>query len=185
SYYLEYYYDQDRVLAEQTAPGAVSRAHAVIETEDALLKKYADPAVTTKPKELEQRGGAFYSDAAVDLIASLTADRGDTQVVNIANDGVFDWLPDDHVIEIPAQIGANGVTVPGDALARRPLSADQIGLISHVAAYERLALDAAVHGGRQRVVRSLLAHPLVGQWDKAEKLADQLIAINREHLPWA
>ncbi|MCL1800386.1 MAG: 6-phospho-beta-glucosidase, partial [Promicromonosporaceae bacterium] len=79
SYYLRYFYFHDRVLAEQLEPGAQSRAHAVIETEDALLKKYADVTEEVKPPELENRGGAFYSDSAVDLLASLTADRGDTQ----------------------------------------------------------------------------------------------------------
>ena len=59
------------------------------------------------------------------------------------------------------------------------------GLIGHVAAYERLALDAAVHGGRERVLRAMLAHPLVGQYDRAEKLTDLLLAENRKHLAWA
>jgi len=184
SYYLKYFYFHDELLAEQIAPGAVSRAHTVIETEDALLAKYADPSIDTKPTELEKRGGAFYSDAAVDLLASLTADRGDMQVVNVANDGVFPFLPDDHVIEVPARIGQDGIST-ADSLARNPLAADQIALISHIAGYERLALDAAIYGGRNRVVRSLLAHPMVGQWDKAEKLADSLIAINKDHLSWA
>ncbi|MCL1800165.1 MAG: 6-phospho-beta-glucosidase, partial [Promicromonosporaceae bacterium] len=177
-------YFHDRVLAEQLEPGAQSRAHAVIETENALLKKYADETEEVKPPELENRGGAFYSDSAVDLLASLTADRGDTQVVNIANDGVFPFLPDDHVIEVPATIGAGGISTALSP-ARNPVAPDMAGLISHVAGYERLALEAAVKGGRERVVRALLAHPLVGQWDKATRLADDLIAINKDYLPWA
>ena len=52
-------------------------------------------------------------------------------------------------------------------------------------AYEDLALDAALRGGRDRVFRALLAHPLVGQFDQAEQLTDSLLAHNREHLPWA
>lgn len=184
SYYLHYFYAHDQILAEQVAPGAVTRAEEVMAIEAALLEKYADPAVETKPPELAQRGGAFYSEAAVDLLASLTADRGDTQVVNVRNDGVLPFLPDDHVIEVPARVGSSGVSTDGSR-ARAPLSDDQAGLVAHVAAYERLALDAAVHGGRGRVVKALLAHPLVGQYDKAEKLADELIASNRRHLPWA
>jgi len=65
------------------------------------------------------------------------------------------------------------------------LAADLAGLIGHVAGYERLALDAAVHGGRDRVLRAMLAHPLVGQYDRAEKLTDLLLAENRAHLAWA
>lgn len=179
SYYLRYYYAHDEVLREQL--GSPTRAEAVQEVERALLELYADPSVDSKPEQLAKRGGAFYSEAAVDLIASLTSDRGDTQVVNLRNDGSLPFLPDDHVIEVSATVGAGGVA----ALPIDPLPDDLRGLISHVAGYERLALDAAVHGGRERVVRAMLAHPLVGQYEKAEKLTDLLIARNRDHLSWA
>jgi 6-phospho-beta-glucosidase len=184
SYYLRYYYAHDEVFAEQTAPGAITRAEEVLDVERELLDAYTDPAVDTKPEALTKRGGAFYSEAAVDLLASLTADRGDVQVVNVRNDGALPFLPDDHVVEIPATIGASGIATAGSS-ARRPLPDDMAGLIAHVAAYERLALDAAVHGGLDRVVRALLAHPLVGQYEKAEKLADLLVAHNRQYLAWA
>jgi 6-phospho-beta-glucosidase len=179
SYYLRYFYAHDQVLHEQR--GAPTRAEAVLEVERRLLEQYADETVHSKPAELDQRGGAFYSEAAVDLMASLTADRGDAQVVNLRNDGTLEFLPDDHVIEVPARVTAAGlVPVPV-----APLAPEMRGLISAVAEYERLALDAAVSGGRDRVVRALLAHPLVGQYAKAERLADLLLSINSRHLAWA
>ncbi|QNE34837.1 6-phospho-beta-glucosidase [Leifsonia shinshuensis] len=179
SYYLRYYYAHDEVLREQL--DAPTRAEAVQRVERELLELYADPAVDSKPEQLAQRGGAFYSEAAVDLLASLTSDRGDVQVVNLRNDGTLPFLPDDHVIEVPAVVGASGVR----AVDVPALPADLAGLIGHVAGYERLALDAAVHGGRDRVLRAMLAHPLVGQYDRAEKLTDLLLAENRAHLAWA
>jgi 6-phospho-beta-glucosidase len=179
SYYLRYYYAHDEVLREQL--GHPSRAEEVMEIERALLQKYADPTVDIKPIELTERGGAFYSEAAVDLIASLRTDRRDAQVVNIRNDGLLPFLPDDHVIEVSATIGVDGFT----AVPINPLPNEMSGLIAHVAAYERLALDAAVHGGYDRVVRAMLAHPLVGQFDKAQKLTDRLLAENSAHLTWA
>ena len=179
SYYLRYFYDHDEVLREQL--GSPTRAQAVMEVEAELLELYADPHVDTKPAILEKRGGAYYSEAAVDLIASLTADRGDVQVVNIRNSGAMPFLPDDHVIEVPATVGASGLT----ALPIEPLPNDLSALISHVAGYERLALDAAVNGGRERVLRAMLAHPLVLQYDRAEKLTDLLLAENAKHLAWA
>jgi 6-phospho-beta-glucosidase len=179
SYYLRYFYAHDEVLAEQLREP--SRAQAVLAVEKELLELYADPNENQKPAALERRGGAFYSDAAVELIASLTADRGDVQVVNLLNNGSMPFLPDDHVIEVPARVGASGL----EALPIAPLVDDYAGLISHVAAYERLALDAAIDGSRDKVSRALLAHPLVGQYDRAEKLTDLLIAHNRDHLAWA
>ena len=179
SYYLRYYYAHDQVLAEQQ--GVPTRAQAVTAVEQELLAMYADPSVDTKPAALERRGGAFYSEAAVDLLASLTADRGDVQVVNVRNDGTLPFLPDDHVVEVPARISASGIA----PLPTRPLPDDLAGLVAHVAGYERLALEAAVHGGRSRVQRALLAHPLVGQHERAARLTDLLLAANRDHLAWA
>jgi 6-phospho-beta-glucosidase len=178
SYYLRYYYSHDEVLHEQL--GAPTRADEVQEVERMLLARYADPTVDTKPEELSKRGGAFYSEAAVDLLASLTSDRGDVQVVNLRNAGILPFLPDDHVIEVPATVGANGVT----AVPVEPLADDLRGLVSAVAGYERLALDAAINGGRDRVVRAMQAHPLVLQYERAEKLTDLLLAANKEHLAW-
>lgn len=179
SYYLRYYYAHDEVLQEQLA--GPSRAEAVHQVENALLEIYADLSMNTKPALLAQRGGAFYSEAAVDLLASLTSNQGDVQVVNLRNGGALPFLPDDHVIEVPATVGTNGVT----ALPIAPVPEDIRGLISAVAGYERLALDAAIHGGRDRTLRAMLAHPLVGQFDKAEKLTDLLLAGNGQFLAWA
>jgi 6-phospho-beta-glucosidase len=179
SYYLRYFWAHDAVVAEErTRP---TRAQDVAQLERELLDLYADPALDTKPALLGERGGAFYSEAAVALLASLTGDRGDTQVVDVRNQGTLPFLPDEAVIEVPAVIGAKGArpepVSPVDPLLR--------GLIAHVSAYEELAVDTALHGGRDRVARTLLAHPLVGHWDRANQLADRLIAENAAFLPWA
>jgi 6-phospho-beta-glucosidase len=179
SYYLHYFWNHDAAVA--AARGAQSRGARVAEMERTLLAMYADPTVDTKPALLGERGGAFYSEAAINLLASLTADRGDVQVVNLRNDGTLPFLPDDAVIEVPATITAAGAT----ALPVDPVPPIYSGLISHTFAYEQLALDAALHGGRDRVFEALLAHPLVGQVDQAEKLTDLLLAANKEHLGWA
>jgi 6-phospho-beta-glucosidase len=179
SYYLHYFWNHD--AAVQAARGAQSRGARVAEMERILLEMYADPSVDTKPALLGERGGAYYSEAAINLLASLTADRGDVQVVNLRNDGTLPFLPDDAVVEVPATITAQGAT----ALPVDPVPPLYSGLISHTFAYEQLALEAAVHGGRERVFQALLAHPLVGQIDQAEQLTDLLLAANREHLGWA
>jgi 6-phospho-beta-glucosidase len=91
------------------------------------------------------------------------------------------FLPDDAVIEAASRIGAGGpVPLPIGRVDR-----SMEGLIAHVSAYEELALEAALHGGRDRVVKAMLAHPLIGQYEIAEGLADRLIAENARFLPWA
>ncbi|WP_435058103.1 6-phospho-beta-glucosidase [Streptomyces sp. bgisy060] len=180
SYYLRYFYAHDEVVRELgTKP---SRAVEVAAMERELLEVYGDPALDEKPALLARRGGAFYSEAAVDLAASLLGGGGSAhQVVNAYNNGTLPFLPDDAVIETQAAVGAHGA-VPLPVAPVDPLYA---GLIAHVTAYEDLALEAALHGGRERVFKALLAHPLVGQYDSAEGLTDRLIAHNREHLAWA
>ncbi|MCX5437380.1 6-phospho-beta-glucosidase [Streptomyces sp. NBC_00056] len=180
SYYLRYYYQHDAAVREmRTKP---SRASQVAAMEKELLEMYGDPTLDEKPELLARRGGAFYSEAAVDLAASLLGGGGSPyQVVNTYNNGTLPFLPDDAVIEVQAAVdgkGARPLAVP----ALDPLYA---GLIANVTAYEDLALEAALRGGRDRVFKALLAHPLVGQIDYAEQLTDQLIAHNREHLAWA
>jgi 6-phospho-beta-glucosidase len=179
SYYLRYFYDHDHVVEQQRA--RPSRAEEVAEIESQLLEIYADPAVDEKPDLLKRRGGAYYSEAAVDLMASLRSDRCDVQVVNVRNDGTFSFLADQAVIEVPARAGRHGLLA--EPLA--PVDPLYAGLIAHVSAYEELALDAAVRGGRERVFRALLAHPLIGQHQLADTLTDLLITANRDHLRWA
>ena len=180
SYYLRYFYAHDEVVRElRNRP---SRATEVAAIESRLLELYADPELAEKPGELSQRGGAYYSEAAVALLDSLLGSRaGDVHVVNVRNDGRLPFLDDDHVIEAPAEVDAKGA----HALAVDAVEPIYAGLIAHVAAYERLALDAALHGGRNRVFAALLAHPLVGQIDLAEGLTDRLLAHNRAFLEWA
>ncbi|MEU3952907.1 6-phospho-beta-glucosidase [Streptomyces achromogenes] len=180
SYYLRYYYAHDEVVRElRTKP---SRAAEVAAMERELLAMYGDPALDEKPALLAKRGGAFYSEAAVDLAAALLGGGGSPyQVVNTLNRGTLPFLPDDAVIEVQAAVGPEG-PVP---LPVPPLDPLFSGLIANVTAYEDLALDAALRGGRDRVFRALLAHPLIGQYAYADALTDRLVAHNREHLPWA
>jgi 6-phospho-beta-glucosidase len=105
-------------------------------------------------------------------------------VVNTANGLTLPFLPADAVIEAPAVISEGGA-VPVRVDPANELEPLLRGLIAHVYAYEELALDAAIRGGRDRVYDALLAHPLVGQADQAECLTDRLIAENARYLPWA
>lgn len=179
SYYLRYFYEHDAVVAEQlTAP---SRAQEVAAIEEGLLEMYADPTLTEKPSLLKRRGGAYYSEAAVDLVASLSADRGDVQVVNVRNGDRLPFLPPEAVIEVPARVTAGGAA----PLPVPPVEPLYAGLIAHVTAYEELAIEAALKGGVDRVSDALLAHPLIGQASVAEDLAGRLVAANAAYLPWA
>jgi 6-phospho-beta-glucosidase len=175
--YLRYYYATTEVLDEQRRRS--SRAEQVAEIERELLELYRDPDLDTKPELLERRGGAFYSEAAAALIASLHAGTGDTQVVDVRNDGALPGLPDDAVVEVPARIDADGA----HPLAQEPLAPELLGLVQQAKAYERLAVQAAVTGDRTVALKALLANPLVREYRVAAPLLDALLQASRPYLP--
>jgi 6-phospho-beta-glucosidase len=170
SYYLRYFYAEREVVQEQrtTEP----RARTVARIEQELLDMYRDPALTEKPALLEQRGGAFYSEAATQLVASILADSGDVQVVDVRNRGTLAGLADDDVVEVPARIGRHGP----EPIEQRPLAPELLGLVQHVAAYERLATSAALSRDRDTARLALLTNPLVREYRVTEGLLDRLLA---------
>jgi 6-phospho-beta-glucosidase len=170
SYYLRYFYAHDEVLREQL--DGVPRAQTVAEIERELLQLYRDPALVEKPALLEQRGGAFYSEAALGLVASLVSDDGAVHEVDIRNNGTLAGLAADDVVEVPARVTRAGA----EPLEQPPLAPELLGLTQHVAAYERLALQAALSREPLDVKKALLAHPLIGQYAIAEQLLESMVA---------
>ena len=190
SYYLKYYYTFDKVLHEASRTARSRAPEQVMDIEGELLDMYRNPNLDEKPKLLERRGGAFYSEAAAQLIASLHDGRGDVQVVDIRNgyagpgsDGkairALPDLPDAAVVEVPARITREGA-IP---LEQAPLAPEMRGLVQAMKAYEELAVAAAKSGDRGLALKALLANPLVARWSIAAPLLDAILDANRAHLP--
>jgi 6-phospho-beta-glucosidase len=169
SYYLRYFYAHDRVLAEQL--GETPRAARVMEIERELLEMYRDPQLAEKPALLEQRGGAFYSEAAVGLVRSLATGDGRVHEVDVRNGETLEGLAGDDVVEVPARVGRDEIA----PLPQRPLAPELLGLVQHVAAYERLAAQAAAAQDLGLARKALLAHPLIGQDALVEELLEPLL----------
>jgi len=176
SYYLHYYYETAAVVAEQR--GGHTRAGDVMEIERQLLELYKDQGLAEKPALLEQRGGAYYSEAAAQLIASLHDGAGDIQVVDVRNDGALPDLPDAAVIEVACRVDRDGA----HPLPLAPLAPEIRGLVQSAKAYEELAVEAAMSGDRRTALRALIANPLVGA-EVAEPVLEALLDANRAYLP--
>jgi 6-phospho-beta-glucosidase len=176
SYYLHYYYETAAVVAEQR--NGHTRAGDVMEIERQLLELYKDQGLAEKPALLGDRGGAFYSEAAAQLIASLHDGAGDVQVVDVRNNGALPDLPDSAVVEIPCRVDRDGA----HPLPLAPLAAEMRGLVQAAKAYEELAVEAALSGDRRTAHRALIANPLVGA-EVAGPLLDALLDANRTYLP--
>ncbi|HDT6545293.1 TPA: 6-phospho-beta-glucosidase [Kluyvera ascorbata] len=176
------YFWQTRTMLEDELADADSkgtRAEQVMKVEASLFKLYADPNLDKKPEELSQRGGSFYSEVAVQLINALHNNLGIEMVVNTANNGAIQGLPDDAVIETNCLI---------DALGAHPLAFGKLpplmnGLTQQVKDFERLTIDAAVHGDKQKALLALVANPLVADVNLASALVDEVLTINKAWLP--
>ena len=177
SYYLRYYYRFAEVLAEQRSKP--SRAQEVMDIEASLLAMYRDPSVDEKPELLEHRGGAYYSLAAAQLLASLHDGTGDVQVVDVRNGGALQGMPDDAVIEISARIDREGA----HPIPVAPLDPGMLELVRTVKTFERLVIRAALSGDRADALDALAANPLVGPYVDPEPLLDALLEANRALLP--
>ena len=169
------------MLAEEleSAASKGTRAEVVIKTEQELFELYKNPDLAEKPKQLEQRGGAYYSDVSLSLVDALHNNTGVVNVVNTTNNGAISNLPADAVVEISAIIDSGGA----HPIAQGELPDNQIGLARSVKAYEQLAIEAAVKGDYGMALQALVANPLVPSARVAKLILDDILEQNANYLP--
>ncbi|WP_209969549.1 6-phospho-beta-glucosidase [Paenibacillus eucommiae] len=180
--YHRYYYMRDEMLSEQLEKlhTVGTRADVVKQVEEELFELYKDPDLNVKPSQLEQRGGAYYSEVAVRLMTSIYTNKKDIQTVNVRNNGIISFLPDEVSIEVNAVIDADGAHPL--QLTRTP-GAHIRGMLQVVKAYEELTVEAAVHGDYDTALQALTIHPLVGTAAAAKAILDDILTENRSYLP--
>ncbi|TDS32280.1 6-phospho-beta-glucosidase [Halanaerobium congolense] len=178
--YHRYYYLTDLMLQEEieAAKTEGTRGEVVKELEASLFELYKNKDLKVKPKELEERGGQYYSDAACDLISAIYNDKGTLHYVNVKNDGAVNCLPDDSVIERTSYVGKNGAS----PLNVEPLPSQVKGLLQVVNEYEALTIEAGVHGDYNAAFQALTIHPLV-ESSIVKDLLDDIIEKNINYLP--
>lgn len=179
--YLNYYFSTREELAQLMADYRAHgvRAEVVKQVEAELFELYRDPELHEKPKRLEERGGAHYSDAACSLIDSIVNDRGDIQYVDVRNGGAVSSLPAESAIECAAMITADGPK----PLAVGELSPAINGSIQTIKLFERLVAEAAVTGNRDLLVAALVANPLCDSDAVAYDVIDELLDAHLTYLP--
>lgn len=196
--YLRYYYDREQMVAEMRAAPR-TRGERVQAMEASLLTAYADPALCEKPAGLQERGGAWYSTAAVRLVRDLHCGNGGVHVLNVPNDGAIAALPPEAIVEVPAVVRAEsaGATAEWGTIAAMPGALDADGradgcavppevtaLIMRVKRYEELTVEAALTGSRQAAAAALAAHPLLdGRHAAIPALLTELLEAHRAYLP--
>ncbi|MBP1048027.1 6-phospho-beta-glucosidase [Enterococcus sp. BWM-S5] len=179
--YLKYYYTREKMLADckRAATEEGTRGEVVTQTEKELFELYKDEELAVKPKQLEERGGAHYSEAAVNLIDSIYNGDGKIHYVNVRNNGTLPELPDNAAIECNCVVthrGALPITVG-------KLETSVRGQISLMKAYEELVIEAGVTGNYLAALKALTINPLVNDSDKAREVLQDMLWANQTYLP--
>jgi len=170
SSYVRYYYETERML-DGIRRSPLTRAQQVMRIEEELLAIYRDEAQVKKPKLLSERGGAWYSRVACDVMRALCSEEGAVHVVNTLNRGVIPMLSDDASVEVRCSIDRTGIT----PLPLDPPDERIAGLIQQVKSYESLGVKAAVEKDRDAMLMALNAHPLVPSATVASRVAAEII----------
>ena len=154
NYYLLYYYSEKEWIDYQSKNP--TRASEVRKIEEILIEKFKDETLVTKPEELMQRGGAYYSDSAAELMADIHTNAGTTHIVNTLNNGAVPGFPDNAVMEIPAIITSKGA----QSIKTTAMRGDIDALVRSVKDFEFLTIEAAIHGDEDSALRALIANPI-------------------------
>ena len=179
--YHRYYYMAKEYLAEAVEHYKQNgtRAEKVKKIEAELFALYQDEKLKEKPKQLEERGGAYYSDAACNLISSIYNDTGDIQVVNTVNCGVLNELEYNEVAEMNCMITRNG-PIPV-AVGKLPKAVN--GLLQQIKSFELAACEAAVTGEYDKALTAMMINPLVASQSHAVEVLDELLEAHKAYLP--
>ena len=179
--YHKYYYKHKEMLEEELEgfKDGKTRGETVKALEDDLFELYKDENLAVKPPQLEKRGGAYYSDAACNLINSIYNDKKDIQVVNTLNNGAIRDFREDSAAEMSCVITKEGP---------KPLSVGYLpvavsGLVTEIKAFEILAAKAAVEDDYNAALQALCINPLIPSDDLAKTILDEMMEAHKEYLP--
>lgn len=180
--YHRYYYITKTMLEEEKESVRTngSRAMQVQRLEKSLFELYKDENLNVKPKELEGRGGAYYSDAAISLISAIHNDKNEIHTINVLNNGTITNVASDAVIEANCIVGRNGAEPIHIGAAHTKIA----GLINYVKSYEKLTIKAAVSGSYHDALMAINANPLVNEYADAKAILDELLIAHKPYLDY-
>lgn len=179
--YHRYYYKTKEILNKELEEfqTGTTRAEVVKRLEEDLFELYRDPQLSVKPPQLEKRGGAYYSDAACNLISSIYNDKGDIQTLNVRNNGSIIDLPAESAVEVNCIVTKEG-PVPV-TIGQLPVQVN--GLVQQIKSFERVAAEAAVTGSYEKALLAMTINPLVTSDEVAKLILDEMLETHKEYLP--
>lgn len=179
--YHNYYYATDDMLKEEleSFSKGETRAEVVKRTEAELFELYKDPKLDYKPEQLTKRGGAYYSDAACEVICSIYNDKKTTMVVCTPNNGSVPDLPYDSIAEVSSIITAHGP----EPINFGKLDIPAKGMLQLMKSMEQITISAAITGSYDEAVHAFTINPLVPSGKISKKVLDELLVAHKKYLP--
>jgi len=177
SLYCQYYFQRDKKLAELKAQEK-TRGEQVLSLEKEIYDALKNPEQSDKPEVLKSRGGGGYSELALEALSSIYNDEDMWIVANVKNERAIPFLPYDASVETPCVLNKNGIT----PLVQNNIPEGIYGLVAAVKNYESLVVKAAVEGDYEVALQAMVAHPLVGDFDKAKAMLDEMLLVNAEYI---
>ncbi|PHG56730.1 6-phospho-beta-glucosidase [Bacillus toyonensis] len=179
--YHRYYYKTKNVLDKELElfNSGETRAEIVKKLDADLFKLYKDKKLNIKPLELEQRGGAYYSDVACNVISSIYNDKKDIQVLNVQNKGAITEIDYDSAVEVNCIVTKHGPTPI--SVGKLPIQIQ--GLIQQIKSFERVGAEAAVTGSYDKALLALTINPLIPSDNLAELILQKLLEAHKQYLP--
>lgn len=156
------------------------RSQQVKETETKLFKLYENVDLKDKPKELEWRGGAFYSKIAIEVLTALYGGPKKIHAVNYPNNGTIKNFPKSSVLEVSSLISKNKIKQLKE-IKYIPKKVE--GMIINLKKYENIVIDAAINGDYELGLVATNVSPFSRSDVINKKMYDELLEINREYLP--
>ena len=181
--YHRYYYRTEEMLEnmleEYNDENVGTRAQQVKKSEKELFELYKDVNLDHKPEQLEQRGGAYYSEAACETIASIYANKNTHIVVSTKNQGSVPDLSPEDVVEVSAYIGAEGAR----PIAFGTFKPAEKGWLQLMKNMELTVEEAAVTGDYCLALQAFTMNPLIPSGETAKRVLDELLIAHKEYLP--
>ncbi|MGL4951565.1 MAG: hypothetical protein ACRC4L_01120 [Mycoplasma sp.] len=182
SAYYRYFIKYNEMIKEEvlSAKENNSRSEFVKTVEKKLFEKYSDPNLNVKPVELEQRGGAYYSKVAIEVLVGLAGGPEIIHTVNYPNDGTVMNYPKGQVLEISSKISKSKVEqLPSIKEIPSPIT----GLISYVKNYELQVIKAAMSGNYNDGLIACNISPFCRDDILNKIIYDEMLELHKQYLP--
>lgn len=164
----------DQLFADLTAAidqGSVSKGWQIYERamhnrSTTYMQREMHSSTADRADRAQGGHSTGYAEVALKAVRGMMGSTSDPFILNVQNHGAIGDLSADDVVEVPTVVTRSGP----HPLAMGRLSPAISGLVQQVKAYERMTVEASVHGNPELAIEALAIHPLIPSYHIAEAI---------------